>query len=138
MCLKPRIITEQDSILKQSEELRKILEEGEQEEKLLKYEIVKQQGCYNMLDKRARKLTGLTEKEYDYILKHYTELILKFPKVKDKAKSGLKYLKSAQISKIIAIKGCPNCKKIVRKKLDVTRNDLCENCKKLITDQQIK
>lgn len=104
----------------------------------LKQKIIAQQDSnYNMLDKRARILTGLTEKDYNYILKHYTKLILKFPKVKEKAKSKLQYLKSAQISKIIAIKGCSNCIEIVSKKLDVTENDLCENCKKFITDQQI-
>ncbi len=137
MCLKQKSIVQQDSILQKTRELQKILEEGKQEEKFLQYEIVRQQGYYNMLDDRARILTGLTEKEYNYILKHYTELILKFPKVKDKAKSKLQYLKSAQISKIIAIKGCSNCIEIVSKKLDVTENDLCENCKKFITDQQI-
>ena len=137
MCLKVKKIRKQDSILQQTKELRKILEVGKQEEKLLQYEIVRQQGYYNMLDKRARILTGLTEKDYDYILKHYTKLILKFPKVKERAKLKLQSLKSAQISKIIAIKGCSNCIKIVSKKLDVTENDLCENCKKFITDQQI-
>ena len=89
MCLKQKSIVQQDSILQQTEELRKILEVDKQEEKLLKYEIVRQQGYYNMLDKRARILTGLTEKDYIYILKNYTELIQKFPKVKDKAKSKL-------------------------------------------------
>ncbi len=137
MCLKQKIVTEQERILQQTSKIQNILKKGKQEEKLLQYEIVRQQGYYNMLDKRARILTGLTEKDYNYILKNYTELILKFPKVKEKAKSRLQYLKSAQISKIIAIKGCSNCIEIVSKKLDVTENDLCENCKKFITDQQI-
>ena len=137
MCLKQKSIVQQDSILQQTREIQKILEVDKQEEKLLQYEIVRQQGYYNMLDKRARILTGLTEKDYIYILKNYTKLIQKFPKVKDKAKSKLQYLKSAQISKIIATKCCSNCIEIVSRKLDVTENDLCENCKKFITDQQI-
>ena len=138
MCLNCELKKElEDSILQEIEELKTIIERSKLKEKLIQYEEVKQKGLYNMLDKRARILTGLTEKDYNYILKNYTELMLKFPKVKEKAKLKLQYLKSAQISKIIAMKGCSNCIEKVSKKLDVTENDLCENCKKFITDQQI-
>ena len=83
-------------------------------------------------DPRARKLTGLSEKEYQYIQIHYTELMKKYPDTKERAKQNLAYSKSANIVKIIAIKGCSNCIEIVSEKLDVTENDLCEDCRKIL------
>lgn len=136
MCLKPNLKVQnkdlEQEIIKQAEELIDLLEYGRQKEKLLKYEVVRQQGYYNMFDPRARKLTGLTEEDYIYIQKNYTELMKRFPETKERAKRNLAYLKSANISKIIALKGCENCIQIVSKKLDVTENDLCESCRKIV------
>lgn len=136
MCLKPNLKVQnkdlEQEIIKQAEELIDLLENGKQKEKLLKYEVVRQQGYYNMFDPRARKLTGLTEEDYIYIQKNYTELMQRFPETKERAKRNLAYLKSANISKIIALKGCENCIQRVSKKLDVTENDLCESCRKII------
>lgn len=136
MCLKPNLKVQnkdlEQEIIKQAEQLIDILENGRQKEKLLKYEVVRQQGYYNMFDPRARKMTGLTEEDYIYIQKHYTELMQRFPDTKVRAKRNLEYLKSANISKIIALKGCENCIQTVSKKLDVTENDLCESCRKII------
>ena len=121
MCLK---------IIDKAKELIEILDEGKTKEQLEEYELVRQQGYYNMLDPRARQLTGLTEEEYLYIIKNYKELMIKFPKTKENVSRRLKYITSALIAKIIAIKGCKNCIEIVSKKLDVTIKDLCENCRK--------
>ena len=74
----------------------------------------------------------IIKQDYIYIQKHYTELMQRFPETKERAKRNLAYLKSANISKIIALKGCENCIQTVSKKLDVTENDLCESCRKII------
>jgi len=39
-----------------------------------KYVSVQRQGRYNMLDPRARLLTGLSKEIYSYIISHYEEL----------------------------------------------------------------
>ena len=59
------------------------------EEKLIRYELVRQQGRYNMLDKKARELTGLSEAEYMYIVSNYEELMNKYPYTKAKVKERL-------------------------------------------------
>lgn len=89
-----------------------------QDKKLMKkfalYETVKQLGYYNMLDPRARKLAGLTKKDYNYIIEHYSELISKYPDIKENVKHKIEDIKSAKTTK-----------------LDITKNDLYYNCKKL-------
>lgn len=129
MCLKT---SEEQEIVKQAQSIIDLLQNGRQKEKLLKYEVIKQQGKYNMLDSRARQLTGLAEEDYEYIIKNYTKLISKYPDIKERATKELEYIKSAEISKIIAIKGCKNCIEIVSNKLDVKEIDLCEECRKIV------
>ena len=99
------------------------------EEKLIRYELVRQQGKYNMLDKKARELTGLSEAEYMYIISNYEELMNKYPYTKAKVKERLNYIMSANLSKYIAINGCEKCRQQVCEKLDVSIDDLCEECK---------
>ena len=99
------------------------------EEKLIRYELVRQQGRYNMLDERARQLTGLSEAEYMYIISNYEELMNKYPDIKAKVKEKLDYIMSANLSKYIAINGCEKCRQQVCEKLDVSIDDLCEKCK---------
>ena len=48
---------------------------NEEQENLEKYELVRQLGYYNMLDERARQLTGLETEDYRQIQKNYTELL---------------------------------------------------------------
>ena len=99
------------------------------EEKLIRYELVRQQGRYNMLDKKARELTGLSEAEYMYIVSNYEELMNKYPYTKAKVKERLNYIMSANLSKYIEINGCEKCRQQVCEKLDVSIDDLCEECK---------
>ena len=99
------------------------------EEKLIRYELVRQQGRYNMLDKKARELTGLSEAEYMYIISNYEELMNKYPDIKAKVKEKLDYIMSANLSKYNAINGCEKCRQQVCEKLDVSIDDLCEECK---------
>lgn len=113
MCLKP---------------IPKKLQE-ELEEKLIRYELVRQQGRYNMLDERARQLTGLSEADYMYIISNYKELMNKYPDIKAKVKEKLDYIMSENLSKYIAINGCEKCRQQVCEKLDVSIDDLCEECK---------
>lgn len=101
----------------------------ELEEKLIRYELVRQQGRYNMLDKKARELTGLSEAEYMYIISNYEELMNKYPDIKAKVKEKLDYIMSANLSKYNAINGCEKCRQQVCEKLDVSIDDLCEECK---------
>ena len=85
-----------------------------QMKKFALYETVRQLGCYNMIDPRARKLTRLTKKDYNYIIEHYSELISRFPDIKENIKHKIEDIKSAKITK-----------------LDITKNDLYNNFKKL-------
>ena len=39
-----------------------------------KYEEVREEGLYNMFDPQARRVTDLTEQEYNFVMKNYTEL----------------------------------------------------------------
>lgn len=68
MCLKTNLVCQNNNleqdVIQQAKEIINLLENGRQKEQLLKYEVVRQQGYYNMFDPRARKLTGLSEKEY--------------------------------------------------------------------------
>ena len=135
MCLKTNLVCQNNNleqdVIQQAKEIINLLENGRQKEQLLKYEIVRQQGYYNMFDPQARKLTGLSEKEYINIQNHYSELMQKYPNVKEQARKNLGYMKSATIAKVIALNGCKKCKRIVSNKLDVTLKDLCENCRKI-------
>lgn len=53
-------------------------------------------------------------------------------KNQSRATREIEYIKSAEISKIIVIKGCKNCIEIVSNKLDVKEADLCEECRKIV------
>lgn len=137
MCVKPnlmqnnakdKVITE---MLNFSKEIAKT-KNNKQKENLYRYELVRLLGTYNMLDPKARKLTGLTEKEYTYIIKNYNELMVKYPDVKNTARNTLKYIRSGQIRKIITDKGCNQCKKIVINELDIEIEKLCPKCRKLL------
>lgn len=57
-----------------------------------KYENIRQQGCYNMFDQKTRILTGLTDREYKYILANYTELKKKFKDIKAKQTEDLQHI----------------------------------------------
>ena len=127
MCIK-------QSIIDKAKEIINILEESKLKEQLEEYEFVRKQGYYNMLDPRARQLTGLTEEQYLYIMNNYSELMKKYPETRAKVAKRLEYVTSAQIAKVVAIKGCRNCIEIVSKKLDVSLKDLCENCRIIATE----
>lgn len=105
MCLK---------IINQINKLSKQEKYKKQMKKFALYETVRQLGYYNMIDPRARKLTGLSKKEYNYIKENYSKLVSKFPNIKERVKHKIEDIKSAKITK-----------------LDITKNDLCDNCKKL-------
>lgn len=129
MCLKT---SQEQKIIKQAQSIIDLLQNGRQKENLLKYEVIRQQGKYNMVDPRARQLTGLAEDDYFQIMKDYKKLISKYPDIKARATRKIEYIKSAEISKIIVIKGCNNCIEIVSNKLDVKETDLCEECRKIV------
>lgn len=129
MCLKT---SQEQEIIKQAQSIIGILQNGRQKENLLKYEVIRQQGKYNMLDQTVKRLTGLSEEDYEHIIRNYPELISKYPDIKSIATGEIEYIKSANIAKIIAIKGCKNCIEIVSKKLDVKEIDLCEECRKIV------
>lgn len=128
MCLKENKNQLAEEIIKDTEELIDISKEKKLVRNLIEYEFVRQQGKYNMLDERARKLIGLSQKDYIYIIEHYEELIKKYPDVKKQVKLRLEYIRSADIVKIIAIKGCNNCIEKVCSKLDIKLQDLCDEC----------
>lgn len=127
MCLKNQIIN-------QAEDIINTLREGYIKQKLEDFELVRRQGYYNMLDPQAMKLTDLTEEDHRYIITHYEELMNKYPEIKTRVAERLKYITSANISRIIAVKGCKECIEIVSTKLDVTTDDLCDSCKKIATE----
>ena len=45
------------------------------------YEKVRVSGKYNMFDERAMKESGLTKKDYLYVMEHYSELASKYKNV---------------------------------------------------------
>lgn len=141
MCLKEKHEFSKDElaskIIKDAKELKCTLEESKLKEALLQYELVRLNGRYNMvLDIRARLLVGLSEEDYMYIIKHYSELMAKYMDVKATANIRFEYIKSANRAKLIATKGCNNCIDKVSKKLDVKIEELCENCQYLIRKYQ--
>ena len=140
MCLKPENRTKEElaeQILKDTKELIDIAKESKLKENLYEYELIKLNSKTPLLDERVRRLIGITAEEYIYITKNYDELIAKYPDVKERALRHLEYIKSANIAKIVALKGCENCRLIVCEKLDVKENDLCDNCKKLIAEYKL-
>ena len=140
MCLKPENRTKEElaeQILKDTKELIEIAKESKLKENLYEYELIKLNSKTPLLDEQARSLIGITSEEYIYITENYDELIAKYPDVKERALRHLEYIKSANVAKIIALKGCENCRLIVCEKLDVKENDLCDNCKKLIAEYKL-
>ena len=140
MCLKPENRTKEElaeQILKDTKELIDIAKESKLKENLYEYELIKLNSKTPLLDEQARRLIGITSEEYIDITENYDELIAKYPDVKERALRHLEYIKSANIAKIIALKGCENCRLIVCEKLDVKENDLCDNCKKLIAEYKL-
>lgn len=119
-------------IIKDIKEIKDILEEDKLKDKLFRYEVVRLQGNYNMLDPRARQQTGLSKKDYMYIIKNYSRLMNKYTDVRSMSINRIEYLKSAYTAKVIGLKGCENCRNKVSKKLDVKAEDLCENCQKIL------
>lgn len=81
MCLKSENITQK--------KISRISNKYEQQN-LLRYEIIRQKGKYNMFEPRTIQLTGLTEKEYKYILVNYERLIKKYPNTRKLARRKLK------------------------------------------------
>lgn len=124
-----KLTTLEKTIIKESRELIEIVEEVQEKEALFVYELVRQQGFYNMLDDKARITTRLAKEKYDYIQKNYAELMEKYPEIKDRVKRNLEYIESANIAKIVVFKGCKNCIELVSRKLDITVNDLCKECR---------
>ena len=140
MCLKPENRTKEElaeQIIKECNDLKDMLEEGKLKERLYEYELIKLNSKTPLLDEQARRLIGITAEEYIYITKNYDKLIKKYPDVRERALRYLDYIKSANIAKLIALKGCENCRLIVCEKLDVKENDLCDNCKKLIAEYKL-
>ena len=140
MCLKQENRNKEElaeQIIKECNDLKDMLEEGKLKERLYEYELIKLNSKTPLLDEQARSLIGITSEEYIYITENYDELIAKDPDVKERALRHLEYIKSANIAKIIALKGCENCRLIVCKKLDVKIDDLCDNCKKLIAEYKL-
>ena len=126
-----------EQILKDTKELIDIAKESKLKENLYEYELIKLNSKTPLLDEQARSLIGITSEEYIYITENYDELIAKYTDVKERALRHLEYIKSANIAKIVALKGCENCRLIVCEKLDVKENDLCDNCKKLIAEYKL-
>ena len=140
MCLKQENRTKEElaeQIIKECNALKDMLEEGKLKERLYEYELIKLNSKTPLLDEQARRLIGITAEEYIYITKNYDKLIKKYPDVRERALRYLDYIKSANIAKLIALKGCENCRLIVCKKLDVEEDDLCESCKKIVTEHRL-
>lgn len=106
-----------------------------QREDFYKFELVRIQGNYNVLDIRAKQLTGLTDDEYKTIIKKYSKLTKKYPEVRRRAFIGLETIKLANIIKQISIKGCNNCMNIISEKICI--EDFCNMCKEIL-NQNIK
>ena len=51
------------------------------------YEEVRQGGVFNMLDRRARVLSGLDRDTYMAVLKQYTELNARYPHVREEVRA---------------------------------------------------
>lgn len=119
-------------IIKDIKDIKNILDEDKLKDKLFKYEDVRLQGHYNMFDPRARLETGLSEEDYKYIMKEYSNLMEKYPEVRSLAINRIEQLKSAYIKQVIELKGCFRCQSMVNKKLEVHAEDLCDKCQKIL------
>ena len=119
-------------IIKDIKDFKNILYENKLKDKLFRYEVVRLQGHYNAFDPRFRLETGLSEEDYKYIIKEYSNLMERFPEVRSLAINRIEQLNSAYIKQVIDLKGCYRCSGIVRKKLEVHAEDLCENCRKIL------
>ncbi len=142
MCIKQiKEVNSKEEILNQiladTTDIISILEIMKTRERLYQYELVRLSGKYNMFDEKARLLVGLNKDDYTNLMKNYSELMIKYPDIKTRAEKDLEYIKSANIAKVIAIKGCKNCIEIVSNKLDVKEDDLCEECKKILINQKL-
>ena len=137
MCLKEKntnSMTKEEleiQIIKDIKEIKDILEEDKLKDKLFRYEVVRLQG-YNMFNPKSRLQTGLSKRDYTYIMKNYYKLSELHSDVKSMAINRIEYLKSAYTAKVIGLKGCEDCRELVSKKLDVKAEDLCENCQKIL------
>lgn len=79
--------------------LKPILKIDKQKYNFERYEIVRQAGLYNMLDTKARELTGLTIEEYKYVIKNYTELLKRYPDTREKIRNLLQNRKITEENK---------------------------------------
>ena len=118
-------------IIKDIKDIKNILDEDKLKDKLFRYEVVRLQG-HNMFDPRARLETGLSEEDYKLTMKEYSNLMEKYPEVRNLAINRIEQLKSAYIKKVIELKGCFRCQSIVNKKLEVHAEDLCDKCQKIL------
>lgn len=103
-------------IKKEIQEITNILEESKLKDKLFRYEIVRLNGTYNMFSQEARQLVGLDIEDYTYIIHNYSELMKKYPEIKEEAFRKLKNIKSAN-------------KATRYNKLDIKNDSLYDNCK---------
>lgn len=103
-------------IKKEIQEITNILEESKLKDKLFRYEIVRLNGTYNMFSQEARQLVGLDIEDYTYIIHNYSELMKKYPEIKEEAFRKLKDIKSAN-------------KATRYNKLDIKNDSLYDNCK---------
>lgn len=119
-------------IIKDIKEIKDLLDEEKIKDKLFRYEVMRLQGRYNVFDPRARLQTGLSEEDYKYIIKEYSNLMGKYPEVRSLAINTIESLKSAYITKVVTLKGCFRCQNIVHKKLEVQAENLCDKCRKIL------
>lgn len=87
-----------------------------------------------MFDEKVRLLVGLNKDDYIKLMENYSKFIKKNPE-KLKAEKDLKCIKSANMVKVITIKRCKHYIRLVRNRLDVKKDDLCEDCKKFLANQ---
>ena len=136
MCLKNSINAkdkwEEEKIIKRNLEMIKVLEETKQVRMLFLFELVRQLGYYNMIDSKARELTGLSKEDYDFIREYYTCLMMKYPQVKQEVQLSIAFINENRdnLKRIVQLKGCKKCIEKVTNKVDVTINDLCDKCRK--------
>ena len=119
-------------IIKDIKDFKNILDEDKLKDKLFRYEVVRIKGNYNMFDPRARLETGLSEEDFKYIIKEYSNLMEHFPEVRSLAINRIEQLNSSYIKQVIDLKGCYRCSSVIRKKLEVHAEDLCESCRKIL------
>ena len=142
MCLKPKVseVTHRyelvEDILNQCTDVTQILKRAKEKEILFKYEIVRQQGFYNMFDPKARQLTGLSKDNYLFVMKNYSRLIKEHPNIKEEITKQLQYVRYTNVNKTVLLNGCQNCidkifNNVINNNLKLDVEDLCQNCRKL-------